>query len=120
MATIATASGEIESSALGRTLMHEHLVIGYPGWQGHAGLPAVSLEDEVAICVDKIAQIQDLGYRTMLDPCPNALALLVEARGADDLEALKGQISELEIELLRMQATRREEAISRLRDRQSL
>ena len=78
MATIATASGEIESSALGRTLMHEHLVIGYPGWQGHAGLPAVSLEDEVAICVDKIAQIQDLGYRTMLDPCPSDLGRDVE------------------------------------------
>jgi phosphotriesterase-related protein len=73
MAKISTASGEIDSGDLGRTLMHEHLVIGYPGWESHGGLPQVTPEDELAICVDKIAQIQDLGYRTMLDPCPSDL-----------------------------------------------
>ena len=71
--TIPTASGETSLDGLGRTLMHEHLVIGYPGWDAHAGLPKVSLEDEVEICVDKIAEIKDLGYSTMLDPCPSDL-----------------------------------------------
>lgn len=78
MAKIATTSGEIDSSALGRTLMHEHLVIGYPGWESHGGLPKVTPEDEVAICVDKIAEIQDLGYQSMLDPCPSDLGRDVE------------------------------------------
>ncbi len=85
MAKIATASGDIDSGSLGRTLMHEHLVIGYPGWESHGGLPKVSTADEVAICVDKIAELTDLGYASMLDPCPSDLGRDVElARAVAD------------------------------------
>lgn len=76
--TIATASGETTAEGLGRTLMHEHLVIGYPGWESHTTIPAVKRADEIAICVDRIQQLQDLGYSTLLDPCPNDLGRDVE------------------------------------------
>ena len=47
--TIATASGETTTENLGRTLMHEHLVIGYPGWESHTMVGSASPEDELAI-----------------------------------------------------------------------
>ena len=75
---IATASGETTTERLGRTLMHEHLVIGYPGWESHTKIKTPSPEDEVAICIDKIQQLQDLGYTSMLDPCPSDLGRDVE------------------------------------------
>lgn len=75
---IATASGETTSDKLGRTLMHEHLVIGYPGWQSHTNVPLASAEDEFAICVDRIQELQGLGYSSLLDPCPNDLGRDVE------------------------------------------
>ena len=76
--TIATASGETTTENLGSTLMHEHLVIGYPGWESHTKVGTLSPEDELAICVDKIQEIQALGYTSMLDPCPSDLGRDVE------------------------------------------
>ena len=70
---IATATGTTSTDALGRTLMHEHLVIGYPGWESHTKAGTLSPEDELAICLDKIGELQDLGYTSMLDPCPSDL-----------------------------------------------
>jgi phosphotriesterase-related protein len=75
---IETASGATTSDKLGRTLMHEHLVIGYPGWSAHTTASSLSAEDEVAVCVDKIQELQDLGYSSLLDPCPNDLGRDVE------------------------------------------
>jgi len=76
--TIATASGETTAAQLGRTLMHEHLVIGYPGWQSHSTVAGPSPEEEFSICVDKIQELQALGYSSLLDPCPNDLGRDVE------------------------------------------
>ena len=75
---IPTAGGETSAEKLGRTLMHEHLVIGYPGWQSHTNVPRASAADELAICVDRIQELQSLGYSSMLDPCPNDLGRDVE------------------------------------------
>ena len=66
--TIATASGETTTENLGRTLMHEHLVIGYPGWESHTKVGTLSPEDELAICVDKIQEIQAPSNGTCLKP----------------------------------------------------
>jgi len=78
MTMINTVHGETTSDALGKTLMHEHLVIGYPGAESHTTKPGPSPEEEFSICVDKIQQLQDLGYKSMLDPCPNDLGRDVE------------------------------------------
>ena len=70
---IATASGETTAAELGRTLMHEHLMIAYPAWESHSNVTKASQADEIAICVDRIQELQELGYSTLLDPCPNDL-----------------------------------------------
>ena len=78
MTKIATVSGETTSDQLGKTLMHEHLVIGYPGFESHATAPGPNRQERHAACIDKIQSLQDLGFSSMLDPCPNDLGRDVE------------------------------------------
>lgn len=78
MTTIATVCGETTPAELGKTLMHEHLVIGYPGFESHTTRPGPNAREQFEICIDKIAQLQDLGFTSMLDPCPNDLGRDVE------------------------------------------
>jgi phosphotriesterase-related protein len=78
MTTISTVSGETTPDRLGKTLMHEHLVIGYPGFESHTTAPGQNERERFAVCVDKIQALQDLGYSSMLDPCPNDLGRDVE------------------------------------------
>jgi phosphotriesterase-related protein len=78
MTTIATAHGSTTSDALGKTLMHEHLVIGYPGSESHTTHPGSARSEQFKVCVDKIQKLQALGYRTLVDPCPNDLGRDVE------------------------------------------
>lgn len=77
-ATVNTVTGPIPTSALGVTLMHEHLVIGYPGWEAHTTEPGPGRNEMLAICVDKVQSMQALGVQSMLDPCPNDLGRDVE------------------------------------------
>ncbi len=72
MTTVQTVTGPIDSSELGRTLMHEHLVIGYPGWES-ATLDQPDRSEMLRICIGRIEELQDLGYRSMVDPCPSDL-----------------------------------------------
>ncbi|MEH6634967.1 MAG: hypothetical protein V7700_05580 [Halioglobus sp.] len=37
--TVNTVTGAIDVHELGVTLMHEHLLIGYPGWEAHTLVP---------------------------------------------------------------------------------
>lgn len=70
---INTVCGPISVDELGVTLMHEHLLIGYPGWEAdtlHTGLTRAEI---VSVCVDKIRQLQEVGVCSLLDPCPNDL-----------------------------------------------
>lgn len=76
--TVHTVTGEVDVAKLGVTLMHEHLVIGYPGWEADTLAPGPNREQMLAICVDKIQAMQDHGVRSMLDPCPNDLGRDVE------------------------------------------
>lgn len=78
MAEIQTVTGPIDASALGTTLMHEHLLIGYPGWESDTINPGPSRDEMRAACADRIAEMQDLGVASMLDPCPNDLGRDVE------------------------------------------
>ncbi len=76
--SIATVTGDIGNEALGKTLMHEHLTIGYPGFETDTVRPGPKRADRIAICVDKIDELKDLGFATLLDPCPNDLGRDVE------------------------------------------
>lgn len=75
---IQTATGTTTPAKLGRTLMHEHLLIGYPGWEADTIRPGPSADDIFAICVDRIEEMKDLGFTSMVDPCPNDLGRDVE------------------------------------------
>jgi phosphotriesterase-related protein len=65
-----TANGPIELDALGQTLMHEHLVMAMAGWESDTSAPARKTEDLVQICVDRIEELKDGGFSSLLDPCP--------------------------------------------------
>jgi len=75
---VQTVLGPIPVDKLGRTLMHEHLSVGYSGWESHTNRLRNSRADMRAICIDRIAELQDLGYQTLLDPCPADLGRDVE------------------------------------------
>lgn len=70
---INTATGRVEAADLGRTLMHEHLVVGMPGWQSDTRVPAPDFRNMVAACVDRVQELQAGGFTSMVDPCPNDL-----------------------------------------------
>jgi len=68
---INTAAGPIAVADLGKTLMHEHLVIGFPGWESDTGVSAPTVREMAAVCADRIAELKSAGFSSMLDPCPN-------------------------------------------------
>ena len=76
--TVQTAIGPIAPEQLGRTLMHEHLRVGYPGYESDTIRPGPSRDEAYRICVDRIEELKSLGITAMLDPCPNDLGRDVE------------------------------------------
>jgi phosphotriesterase-related protein len=61
--------------------MHEHLVVGMPGWESDTRIPRPEFRDMVAKCVDRIQELQDGGYDTIIDPCPSDLGRNVDLFG---------------------------------------
>jgi phosphotriesterase-related protein len=75
---IQTVTGTTTPQQLGRTLMHEHLVIGYPGWESDTLNPGPDEAERFATCVERIEELKGLGFSSMLDPCPADLGRDVE------------------------------------------
>jgi len=88
-ATIQTVTGTISPAELGTTLAHEHLLIGWPGWESDTIRPGASRAEIVRICRDRVAQLQAHGVASMIDPCPNDLgrdvALMAEVSATTGL-----------------------------------
>lgn len=78
MHAIATVTGSCTPDELGCTLMHEHLLIGWPGWEAEAAADHGARRERARRCIDKLQEIRDLGVRTLLDPCPIDLGRDVE------------------------------------------
>lgn len=76
--TVTTVTGPVPVDRLGRTLMHEHLLVGYPGWDSDTVRPGPGPADQFRVAVDWVQELQALGYSTLLDPCPNDLGRDVE------------------------------------------
>jgi phosphotriesterase-related protein len=70
---INTAAGAISVDALGKTLMHEHLTIGFPGWESDTTQQDRPRHEVIEICLERIAELKSAGFASMLDPCPNDL-----------------------------------------------
>ena len=79
--TLNTVNGPIAIDALGKTLMHEHLVVGFSGWESDTGVYPASRREIVARCVDTVQELIDNGFSSLLDPCPNDLGRDVELMG---------------------------------------
>ena len=75
---INTVLGPCKPSDLGTTLMHEHLLIGWPGWETDVAAPPFHRKEVVKMCIDRMLELKDLGLRTFLDPCPIDLGRDVE------------------------------------------
>ncbi|HVU02638.1 MAG TPA: hypothetical protein VHE30_12840 [Polyangiaceae bacterium] len=82
MEWINTVTGRARPEELGTTLVHEHLLIGYPGWQMDALAPRFEREEALSRAVDKMHELAELGVKTVLDPCPMDLGRDVEFMAA--------------------------------------
>jgi phosphotriesterase-related protein len=78
MPWINTVTGRARPEELGMTLVHEHLLIGYPGWFMDALAPRFKRDEARARGVDTLQELIGLGVRTFVDPCPMDLGRDVE------------------------------------------
>lgn len=69
MAQVTTVLGPVDAADLGRTLVHEHVVITWPGEELERR-PRWTRAEIVARATDKLAELRDGGFRTFVDPCP--------------------------------------------------
>jgi len=70
--------GTIGLESLGRTLIHEHVLAGMPGWQFDRRAPKFVRAEAMAKAVDGLQKLLDHGCHTIVDPCPMDLGRDVE------------------------------------------
>ncbi len=75
---VQTVTGLATPDELGATLIHEHVLVGFPGWDLDARAPKFRRADAMARGVDQMQQLRDHGVRTFVDPCPMDLGRDVE------------------------------------------
>ncbi|MGH7894675.1 MAG: phosphotriesterase family protein [Candidatus Binatia bacterium] len=71
-------TGPVAADTLGTTLMHEHLMVGWPGWEAEAVADRAARREHVARCVERMAELRAHGLATLVDPCPIDLGRDVE------------------------------------------
>jgi phosphotriesterase-related protein len=76
--SVQTVLGSRRAEDLGVTLVHEHLLIGWPGWQADAGAAPFDRGEAKKRCIDRMQELKGLGMRTLVDPCPMDLGRDVE------------------------------------------
>ncbi|HEX3796949.1 MAG TPA: hypothetical protein VHV57_20815 [Acidimicrobiales bacterium] len=69
MSIIETVLGPVDASDLGITLVHEHVVISYPGDHLDPG-DKWDRKAVVSLAVERMHQLLEHGVRTFVDPCP--------------------------------------------------
>jgi phosphotriesterase-related protein len=67
-----TVTGAIEAEALGRTLVHEHILVTMPGERLEPSFPATKANVR-EIAVDRLVELREQGFSTFVDPCPTEL-----------------------------------------------
>jgi len=67
MANVNTVLGPVSADELGVTLMHEHLVFAYLGWECDALAPSYDREAVAAACVDVLRGAKSCGLKTLVD-----------------------------------------------------
>jgi phosphotriesterase-related protein len=75
---VQTVTGRVRPEALGRTLVHEHVLIGFPGWNLDPFAPRFVRAEAMSRAVDQLQELRGLGVDTFVDPCPMDLGRDVE------------------------------------------
>ncbi len=78
MATVNTVLGPISTDELGPTLIHEHLIMGMPGWECDALAVPYDREAIARSCVQALEKAKAYGMKTMVDATPIDLGRDVE------------------------------------------
>ena len=71
MKTVETVTGPIPVEQLGKTLIHEHFIFGYPGYQGDVTLGPFNEEEALEAAIGVARLMQSYGVETVVDPTPN-------------------------------------------------
>jgi phosphotriesterase-related protein len=71
MKSINTVTGTVSTDKLGTTLMHEHLLIAWAGWELDCNAPRFDRKTALKQAVERLKELKDLGLGTFVDPCPN-------------------------------------------------
>ena len=69
-----TVLGKINPSDMGRTLTHEHLQFGFPGWIADITLGKTDYEKTVPYLTSEIEKAKAHGIKTIVDATPNECA----------------------------------------------
>ena len=69
-----TVLGKIDPSDMGRTLTHEHLQFGFPGWIADITLGKTDYEKTVPYLTSEIEKAKAHGIKTIVDATPNECA----------------------------------------------
>jgi phosphotriesterase-related protein len=68
---IETVKGPVPADSLGKTLVHEHFIFGYPGFQGDVTLGPFNEEEALDKSISVAREIMSFGIKTVVDPTPN-------------------------------------------------
>ncbi|AQQ51978.1 phosphotriesterase family protein [Planococcus lenghuensis] len=68
---VETVTGPIAPEDMGKTLIHEHFIFGYPGFQGDSTLGPFNFEEAVGAGVAAAEKMMSHGVKTVVDPTPN-------------------------------------------------
>lgn len=92
MKTINTVTGSTTPEKLGTTLMHEHLMIGWGGWELDCTAPVVDRKSALKVATERLKKLKDLGLGTFLDPCPMDIGrdvnFMAEVASAADVQVI--------------------------------
>ncbi len=71
MYSVSTVLGSISPEDLGITLMHEHILYGYPGWEGDRTIAPVDKEKIVKTSVETLSRLKkEYGLKSYVDATP--------------------------------------------------
>ena len=76
MSSINSVLGTIENP--GKTLIHEHILVGFPGWFLDTRQPSFKRDEALIRVCAAFEELKEHGVETVVDPCPNDLGRDVE------------------------------------------
>lgn len=66
-----TVTGPVPAESLGKTMIHEHFIFGYPGYQGDITLGEYNREEALRVGIEVAERLKVHGVKTVVDPTPN-------------------------------------------------